>query len=311
MLKILLPELSERKLDPYIVIQCCEETVQTKKCPNSGLNPTWQDEFKFKKTEYHNFEVIVKFYTGGGGLRQPNPNISIGSQTFYLTSLYQGGSVKQEINIGQEEKQTAVVVFEFEFEPENEIQFTPQVQVEERRQQIYNQVQTYSRKQDQTLQQENEELQAPHFDQFQDMEVELSEIQKDMLRRQGLGFDRKLREQGKINIIGEQKLNLKQKANLENFEGYGLKQLAAGLGIEHGHPVILLSFNELTKELEFNQAAAEVLYKCDGDIGLASIFGIQGTGKSFLLNKLIGLQEDQQFKGFSVDQKGSACTKGI
>ena len=46
---------------------------------NKKLITSRVEEFKFKKTEFHNFEIIVKLFTGGGGLRQPNPNINIGS----------------------------------------------------------------------------------------------------------------------------------------------------------------------------------------------------------------------------------------
>lgn len=44
-----------------------------------------------------------------------------------------------------------------------------------------------------------------------------------MLLRQSLGFDRKLREHGTVNKIGDNTFSLNQKAKLENFEGYGLK----------------------------------------------------------------------------------------
>ena len=58
--------------------------------------------------------------------------------------------------------------------------------------------------------------------------------------------------------------------------------------------------------LRVNEEALEVLRKISGPISVVSVVGLYRTGKSFLVNRIVGRQ-----KGFQVGPTINACTKGI
>lgn len=59
-------------------------------------------------------------------------------------------------------------------------------------------------------------------------------------------------------------------------------------GLEDGEPIPLVQYDDQSTEFILNSDAIEVINQHQGNIGLVSIFGKHRTGKSFLLNKVLG-----------------------
>lgn len=75
---------------------------------------------------------------------------------------------------------------------------------------------------------------------------------------------------------------------------------------KEGKPVQLIRLEG--KRFELTEEAEKFLSELSGYIGICAIGGKLRTGKSFLLNKLIGLDRKE---GFAVSDSVNACTKGL
>eukprot|EP00916_Digyalum_oweni_P005169 GHVL01009127.1.p1 GENE.GHVL01009127.1~~GHVL01009127.1.p1 ORF type:complete len:1016 (-),score=183.50 GHVL01009127.1:3946-6993(-) len=73
----------------------------------------------------------------------------------------------------------------------------------------------------------------------------------------------------------------------------------------HDGPVELVTIDENGK-CEINEYAADIIDRIEGKIAVVCIAGLYRTGKSYLLNRLIGLTE-----GFEIGPTVNPCTKGI
>jgi len=77
--------------------------------------------------------------------------------------------------------------------------------------------------------------------------------------------------------------------------------------VQDGHPVQLIIADPRSGKFTLNQDAAADLMNYEGNISFVTIAGKYRTGKSFLLNKLLGLRGE----GFTVDPTTDACTQGV
>ena len=59
-------------------------------------------------------------------------------------------------------------------------------------------------------------------------------------------------------------------------------------GLEEGEPLALVHFDDRSSEFVINSDTVEAINQYQGNVGVVSLFGKQRTGKSFLLNKLVG-----------------------
>ena len=77
--------------------------------------------------------------------------------------------------------------------------------------------------------------------------------------------------------------------------------------LQHGRPLQLI---QLTPQQQFRvvPSTAQALSSLAGPLGVASIVGKYRTGKSSLINRLLGLKPP---RNFSVSPSVDACTKGI
>jgi len=71
----------------------------------------------------------------------------------------------------------------------------------------------------------------------------------------------------------------------------------------------VIKYEENTKEFILNKDLYDELEQYNGNIGFVIMAGPYRTGKSFLLNKIMGLKEGEA--GFRVDPRVNTCTKGI
>ncbi|CAK0845718.1 unnamed protein product [Prorocentrum cordatum] len=70
-------------------------------------------------------------------------------------------------------------------------------------------------------------------------------------------------------------------------------------------PVQFIEINDEGK-CRVKREACEILKMCEGSISVVSVAGLYRTGKSFLLNRLLGLQD-----GFDIGRSINPCTKGL
>ncbi|CEM08638.1 unnamed protein product [Vitrella brassicaformis CCMP3155] len=73
----------------------------------------------------------------------------------------------------------------------------------------------------------------------------------------------------------------------------------------HNGPVTLIDIDDHGK-CKLNPYAVEILNQIEGKLGVVTIAGLYRTGKSYLLNRLLGLQQ-----GFEIGPSTNPCTKGI
>ncbi|KAF0695788.1 Aste57867_13439 [Aphanomyces stellatus] len=71
-------------------------------------------------------------------------------------------------------------------------------------------------------------------------------------------------------------------------------------------PIALLHFDEKEDRLQVNEKAMEILQKIEGKISVVAMAGLYRTGKSSMLNWLLGKQ-----RGFRVGPTVERCTRGI
>ncbi|OQS01069.1 guanylate-binding protein, partial [Thraustotheca clavata] len=71
-------------------------------------------------------------------------------------------------------------------------------------------------------------------------------------------------------------------------------------------PIALLQFDDKEDRLQVNEEAMEILQKIDGKIAVVAMAGLYRTGKSSMLNWLLGNQ-----RGFRVGPTVERCTRGI
>jgi len=71
-------------------------------------------------------------------------------------------------------------------------------------------------------------------------------------------------------------------------------------------PIALLHFDDKEDKLLVNQDALRILQKIDGKIAVMAMAGLYRTGKSSMLNWLLGKQS-----GFRVGPTVERCTRGI
>ena len=76
-----------------------------------------------------------------------------------------------------------------------------------------------------------------------------------------------------------------------------------------GYPMQIIMYDASSGQFVLNQELYDTLEEYNENIGFVTIAGCHRTGKSFLMNKLMGL--DGGFEGFQVDPTVTTCTKGI
>ena len=74
----------------------------------------------------------------------------------------------------------------------------------------------------------------------------------------------------------------------------------------HGGPLPFITISPTTGECLVEEYAAKILSQIKGRIAVIAVAGMFRTGKSFLMNRLIGMQD-----GFEIGPSVNPCTKGI
>jgi hypothetical protein len=74
-----------------------------------------------------------------------------------------------------------------------------------------------------------------------------------------------------------------------------------------GRPLQLITADPKSKQFDLNTEAVQELVEYEGNVAFVTVAGKYRTGKSFLLNKLLGIKGP----GFRVDPTTSSCTQGI
>jgi hypothetical protein len=77
--------------------------------------------------------------------------------------------------------------------------------------------------------------------------------------------------------------------------------------LSNGRPIQLVQANHKTGQFILNEPEVAEHFDLKGNVAFVTIAGNYRTGKSFMLNKLLGLQG----RGFEVDSSTSSCTQGI
>ncbi|KDO26951.1 hypothetical protein SPRG_07664 [Saprolegnia parasitica CBS 223.65] len=86
----------------------------------------------------------------------------------------------------------------------------------------------------------------------------------------------------------------------------GSEETALALTQFPDEPIALLHFDEKEDRLQVNEKAMEILQKIEGKISVVAMAGLYRTGKSSMLNWLLGNQS-----GFRVGPTVERCTRGI
>ena len=72
----------------------------------------------------------------------------------------------------------------------------------------------------------------------------------------------------------------------------------------HGGPLQLIGIDD-NGRCKVEEYAASILQQITGKIAVVGVAGLYRTGKSFLMNRLLGLQD-----GFEIGPTVNPCTKG-